>query len=516
MQTPRFPIIAAELNFVLSAASFSKVWKSNVRQRLKSWPLRDPIDHFDFHINLSQNTTNLATRIQDARYQPSPHKRHLEEKSKGLCRQIVSPAVDDCLVLQVLSDYLYREIKDAQPTQKAYFEPDDGAFNKKFEQIAASPYGSIRAWIEFQARLFEFTKEYEFIVVTDVANYYDFIKYDQLRNVISGITGKSESTLDLLIFVLSGLCWQPDYMPRQLTGLPQIDLDAPRLLAHCFLFDVDRFILERAKLDHVRFMDDIDVGANSIAEAKKVLRDIDLIVQSRQVRLNSGKTKILRSAEAFQHFRVKENHVLSKWQKHLDWKVSNGLSLKPDRDRLVKIVALGLAKGRFDDGNGDKILKRLLTTATKIGAEVRLKDIESIVRLRPGVRSAGLRHFGMRTLGLADVRMLHRCVMSDAFIDDLALFSVTRLLLESRVRHDVRVKKLVREICDKVFDYSEYGIFLAQRLSAKFLTPGQTVHFTGARRKVWVPDPVLGRQMAAVLPFFFGYQGVWPVPAINP
>ena len=41
--------------------------------------------------------------------------------------------------------------------------------------------------------------------------------------------------IDMLIYVLGDLLWQPDYTPRIEIGPPQINLDAPRLLAHCFL-----------------------------------------------------------------------------------------------------------------------------------------------------------------------------------------------------------------------------------------------------------------------------------------
>ena len=116
----------------------------------------------------------------------------------------------------------------------------------------------------------------------------------------------------MLIFVLSCLLWQPDYMPRVEIGLPQINLDAPRLLAHCFLYELDEFLAGRRDLDFVRFMDDIDIGVDKLADARNILRSVDLVLQTRQVRLNSGKTRILTSAEAFQHFRVKDNISIDK------------------------------------------------------------------------------------------------------------------------------------------------------------------------------------------------------------
>lgn len=503
MQTPKFPAIASGLAAVLSAPSFRHIWKNKIRNRLRLSDLRDPIDHFDFHLALDQRVSGLSTRIKDGRYTPSPHKRFRVEKSKGLCRQLVSPAVDDCLVLQALSDFLFAKIVACQPTKKAYFLPSDGGFNKKFDDVASHPYGSMKAWVNFQKRLFEFPEEFKFIVVTDVANYYDFINFSQLRNVISSHTKESESIIDLLIYVLAGLSWQPDYMPRQLTGLPQIDIDAPRLLAHGFLFEVDAFIEQTAGLDHVRFMDDIDIGANTISEAKKVLRDVDLIMQSRQVRLNSGKTKILTADEARSHFCIKENHVLSVWQAHIDWKKKKGWSLLKEKNAVPKIVRQGLRSGRFNLGNGEKVLKRLITTATKIDAKIRLEDVEAIIRLRPGARSNAFWHLSHRVLGLVEFRMIERLVLGDVFVDHSALFGLVRCLLQSRVRRDRRITSIVRRICDYLEKSSEYGVILSQRLALRYLTPGQIIHFTGNKRKVWQPDIMLGRFIGSAGPFLF-------------
>jgi hypothetical protein len=78
-------------------------------------------------------------------------------------------------------------------------------------------------------------------------------------------------------------------MPRVEVGLPQINVDAPRLLAHCFLYELDAFLASDPTRDFVRYMDDIDVGVDTIAAAKQVLKSIDLVLQTKQVRLNSGK-----------------------------------------------------------------------------------------------------------------------------------------------------------------------------------------------------------------------------------
>src|SRR6185312_13995155 len=95
-------------------------------------------------------------------------------------------------------------------------------------------------------------------------------------------------------------------------GLPQSNLDAPRLLAHTFLFEIDEWLANLAGVDFARYMDDMDIGVDSVQEGRAVLRDLDLALQTRQIRLNSGKTKILSEKEAERHFRIRENLLLDK------------------------------------------------------------------------------------------------------------------------------------------------------------------------------------------------------------
>jgi hypothetical protein len=222
--------------------------------------------------------TSLESEVRSGSYIPRPPIRLLSEKSKGLCRQLVIPSAKDALVLQTLSDALWAEIKTKAPSKTSFFAPEDHSFSK-MTKGHSSEYGPLHAWLSFQETIFGFSNRHPFVVITDIANYYDSISYDHLRNVLADLSLAREHALDLLIYTLSTMLWQPDYMPRVPIGLPQSNLDAPRLLAHCFLFEIDR-LLESKRLEFARYMDDMDIGVDSVAEGKLVLRDLDLALQT--------------------------------------------------------------------------------------------------------------------------------------------------------------------------------------------------------------------------------------------
>jgi hypothetical protein len=255
MHSPKFPIKAKSLRDVINVSRLKLTWKAKVRDAMRRQPIPDSIENLDFHIRLDAICTTIESEVLTGAYIPNSPIRFLSEKSKGLCRQLVIPSVKDAIILQTLSDALWVEIRVKTPTKKSFYAPSDHQFSKIIKGHS-NEYGSVNAWLAFQQSIFGFAKSKKFIVVTDIANYYDSISYEHLRNILAELSLAREHALDLLVYTLSCMLWQPDYMPRVPIGLPQSNLDAPRLLAHSFLFEIDELLALRPKIDFARYMDD--------------------------------------------------------------------------------------------------------------------------------------------------------------------------------------------------------------------------------------------------------------------
>jgi hypothetical protein len=172
-------------------------------------------------------------------------------------------------------------------------------------------YSWNRMWPQFQERIYQFTSTFDYVVVTDIANYFDNVTLRQLRNVISAYGKIEGSLMDFLFFILEAFVWRPDYLPFSGVGLPQLQFDAPRLLAHGFLYEVDNHLNKSTKGNFVRWMDDIDFGVNSIEDAKRILKELDELLLTRGLRLNLGKTQILSSTDAKEYFFPDLNRFLT-------------------------------------------------------------------------------------------------------------------------------------------------------------------------------------------------------------
>lgn len=416
----------------------------------------------------------------------------------------------DLLALERLSRSVHYELKLKAPSKSAFFEPDQGNFRDRL-RINPTMYGSFASWKRFQKEIFGFASENEYIVVTDIANFFDFINFRHLRNVISSLTKIRESNLDLLINILSKLSWTPDFMPRSDTGMPQIETTATRVLANAMLFELDRVCEAHAVSNYARFMDDIDAGCRSYALAKSFVRDVDLTLQSRQLRLNASKTRILNKKEAFKYFCISENEFLARLTKLIE----------KSRERIrLRSYLLQVALDKYEEwldrqpsggpgekspflvGNGSKIHKWLLSIISDLGGRVPEEDLLWLVRMKPSLRQTAFYHlsYTRRANFVAyEVLKLHR---RGIFIDDAAIVFFSHFLLHARFSHTKKLTSALATFVRNIENGGDVQLHCSILISSRFLLPSQLLALLHRNRKRISRDFWLGRLAAGVFPIF--------------
>jgi hypothetical protein len=502
MHSPKFPLKIDDLRKVINRSRLKITWKSKVRDALRRQPIPDPLENLDFHVSLTSNCEAIEAEVCSASYIPRPPNRFLSEKSKGLCRQLVIPSVKDALILQTLSDALWEEIRLKAPTKKSFYSPADHGFSKAIAGQAAE-YGSYAAWLAFQKTVFGFTETKSYLVITDIANYYDFISYEHLRNILADLSLAREHALDLLIYTLSCMLWQPDYMPRVPVGLPQMNLDAPRLLAHCFLFEIDKFLNSIPNADFARFMDDIDVGVDSISEAREILKNLDLALQTRQVRLNSGKTRILTEAEARSHFKIKENLMLGRLSEKINEK--KGLfPLFKEKRKVELALRTGLRKGAFSTGNGDKILKRLLTLAKETSSSLEDDQFKNLFEGWPSARATALIWWQHQSLPALNLHVLTEILSDGHLVDDASRMDIANALVAARLPDTLYVKSQIKQIIAGISSASVWSLYSHVWIASKYGSVDDLLEIIESKVSVWASHEQLSRLMAGLFPRFLG------------
>ncbi|EDX73939.1 hypothetical protein MC7420_5819 [Coleofasciculus chthonoplastes PCC 7420] len=362
VNTPRFKNRSLTLDNCFQIPTMKKAWKQ-VRNGLRNQSILDLYDYYDFHVNKDRLIVIIRDQVVKGDYRPNNSYVIRREKKYGVCRHLQLPSADDAVVLQTLVNKLEPSIKDAQPSNRAFYSRSHTKPKSEADIDESFPYPWWELWPQFQKRIYEFSAEFKYVVVTDIANYYDNISFSILRNVISSYEKFDEGFLDFLFFMLEAFVWRPDYLPLSGLGLPQVEFDAPRLLAHSFLFEIDEYLSKETNNNFVRWMDDIDFGVNDIVKAKKILRDLDEILLTRGLRLNMGKTKILSSSKAKDYFLPDENRYLTIMSKRLDRKIRDGRSIKYEKQKIKSRFGDFLEKSR--EGRWDKVYKRYFTIASK-------------------------------------------------------------------------------------------------------------------------------------------------------
>lgn len=336
INTPRLQHRSLTLEDCFHPKGMLAAWKQ-VKEGMRRQEILDLHDYYDFHVNRETLIPIIQKQIIQGNYQPKPAYIIRREKKYGVCRHLQLPSPDDAVVLQTLVEKITPIVAAAQPSKRAFYSRSHGAQPKSEASVDESfPYEWWELWPKFQEKIYEFSNTFDYVVVTDIANYYDNISFDRLRNVIASYGTFDEGLLDFLFYMLETFIWRPDYLPLSGLGLPQVEFDAPRLLGHAFLFEVDKYLSQSTNGNFVRWMDDIDFGVNEVAEAKKILRDLDELLLTRGLRLNMGKTKILSASEAKEYFLPDENRYLTIIDRRIKRKIEENESIEEEKSKIRK------------------------------------------------------------------------------------------------------------------------------------------------------------------------------------
>lgn len=391
------------LNEVLRPKNLREAW-SEIKNNIRDDLLRDPLLHLDFQYGLDRHLKRLAQEVKDGRYRVSPAWFIRSGKGRGLFRIHAFLDVKDLVLIQAITRRIMGPILKKAPTKTAFFSRSQRPPNP----AGALPHGYpwLAQWKAFQRHILRFSETYPFLVTTDISGYYDHIQHGFLRDVVSDSANASREVADLLFFILEELTHRPHYIPNIFTGLPVLAYDAPRLLAHAFLFELDRILASDPTIEFTRWMDDYDVGVKSYQDGKRVISLITQTLRKYYLMPNSAKTRILQAKELDSVFHFRENTWLSRWE--------NRVKIAGQTGRNVNSIRVQLRR-RYKNwmktkpgGNWAQILKRYYTLMGYIKDPGLSGRSRRDLREHPEVTDHVLRYY--KALGFRDKTL---CIVED-------------------------------------------------------------------------------------------------------
>jgi hypothetical protein len=444
MHTERFRKLRKEaLSKIFEKKAVSKVWRDIVRSQLRSLDIRDLYDHYDFNYNIEERATAIRNEILNGTYRVSLPLIYRLEKKFGICRHVVIPQPIDALILQVLIEDIASQIIKHQPSENSFYSRAKHTVGKPHD---AAEYGlSFRSqWKKLQKEIYRFNEEKNLIVVTDLANYYDSINIGELQKVLLGYVDTNEVLVDILFRVIEEISWKPDYLPYTGKGLPTSNLEAIRLLAHSFLFEIDDVLKQRTNNSFTRWMDDIVIGVNDRKEAIDLISSISDMLKSRGLALNISKTAIYDSQQAYHHFQIEEN-------KYLDTLEKVDINDPCYNEKVIELKEK--FNQHFDDQSPkywDKIAKRYITAFGKLQSLELLAKIADIYLNYPVLRPNLLIYLSTTGYKKCTADAIKVILSKIDIFDDISLYQICALVTSWEIPIDEDSKKFLQCI-DKNF-----------------------------------------------------------------
>ncbi len=372
-----------------------------------------------------------------------------------------------------------------------------GAPKKPHEEIE---YGlSFRKqWKKLQKKIYKFNDEKKLLAVTDLSNYYDSIQLDELRKVFVSTVEANEVIVDLLFKIIEGISWTPDYLPYSRRGLPTSNIEAIRLLAHLFLFEIDAVIKKKTNNSFARWMDDITIGVDTKKDAIALLSAVSDMLKSRGLALNLSKTAILNSEEAYHHFQIEQNLYLDSIEE-----------IEPESEQGHREARKLLKKFKlhFEDKTArywDKVAKRYITAFGRLRSKILIKEIPRIYLEYPSLRPNLLIYLSNIGYYPSTAKVVFEILHDIELFDDMSLYQIASLLTTWAIPRSKNAKEVIRSfdqvITQRCFEQKKPLAFYSLLwLKSKYSSPRELLKFLKKYQNLWQANSFLRRQATICL-----------------
>jgi retron-type reverse transcriptase len=149
----------------------------------------------------------------------------------------------------------------------------------------------VENWLAFKAdskRFFDLHHDYECLVSTDVAGFYEYTHISHFRDNLRQIAGADTPSVRPLVELLTAFL--KHFSPSRTEGIPQ-NYDPSSYLASAFLDFLDKE-LEARGFRHFRYVDDIKVACHDRRHAQRAILEIIHALRRFNLNLSTAKTEI--------------------------------------------------------------------------------------------------------------------------------------------------------------------------------------------------------------------------------
>jgi RNA-directed DNA polymerase len=267
----------------VDVASLERAYK---RQRRKASPGVDGVTVEEYGQDLQENLRGLNERVHSGQYWPKPVRRTYIPKADGGTRGLGVPTLEDKIVQGAVAEVL-----------GAIYEADFSGFSYGFRP-GRSPHGALESLREALM-----TRRVNWVLDVDIQSFYDSIDHEMILRMVAHRVADPRVIRLIRRWLKAGILEGGEWKAVD-AGTPQGAGISP-LLANVvlhYVFDVwiDEWRRKRARGQIIvcRYADDIVIGAESEAEARKLLEALRERLAEFGLTLNEGKTQVIEFGRA--------------------------------------------------------------------------------------------------------------------------------------------------------------------------------------------------------------------------
>ena len=236
----------------------------------------------------------------------------------------------------------------------------------------------------FKAKSGELAESFNYVLVTDITDFYNQIYHHRLQNAIELCDPSlNELSTDIEIFLMK-------ITNKVSRGIP-VGPAASIIMAEALFNDIDEFIYAKNQ-NYVRYVDDIRIFSNSKIELENILHDLtEYLYQNHRLTLSSHKTEIFESIDFIlgmlenpnEQERTAIHQALSDLNiqvggDYCDVEPINGINELPQESR-IKVQGLAFQKLMSEIVSSDRLdlglARHILRRAKKLRSRVILKNL---------------------------------------------------------------------------------------------------------------------------------------------
>ena len=401
-------------------------------QDLVLW--HDPVDYLHWAIDPRAYLTLLAASILQGDYAPRSPVIVRSAKSRGLTRPTATPVIEDEIVYRALIEAAAASLLRGTP-EHAHFGRSQHVKGDN-QQNTENPYETwFETFLRRQGALRTLADRGEYVVESDVANFFLYINHDRLLKAVTERSVLGADSVALLGHLLRAFIPSYEYSVPGPQSLVQGNHDASRLLAHVYVQALDDEFIEEGRTGrYSRWVDDLVVSVPDKIEALRTIARIQRALEPMGLAAHPTKTRFISKGE----WELEHYPSFNEYLDRTDQRIEAGSHVR--EDVFLKRFKEFLKVPRT--GYWGRVIRRFFTTAKGFESPVLLRYVRRLISEEPVSARWILNYLSVFPLTVSRVDMAFDAIeeLGDIYQDVEILMVEYLLMAPNKNRRALRVR----------------------------------------------------------------------------